>query len=93
MPNDNTVVVLRPELDRLFVLNLVERRIDEYVHHFFSRISCQNYAYFFCDSDLLCLHENGDHEDSRIMITYYEWPLPGKKTDKLKSVVQYIGGN
>jgi hypothetical protein len=62
MPNDKEAVVLRPEEDLIYIFGLQNQTVKKIKHFTFSKISCQNEVHFFCDSNLLCIHENGDNE-------------------------------
>lgn len=75
MPTDRHAVVLRPEEGWILVFDLFVKEKYQYKHYFMTDVSCQCEVDYFCDSKLLCIHENGDHDDMRMMLTYYSWPL------------------
>jgi hypothetical protein len=61
MPNEREAVVLRVEEDLIYIFDLKEKTTRKVIHYSFSQISCQNEVHFFCDSNLLCVQENGDN--------------------------------
>lgn len=61
MPNEREAVVLRVEEDLIYIFDLMNKTTRKVVHYFFSQVSCQNEVNYFCDTKLLCIHENGDN--------------------------------
>lgn len=75
MPNDRHAIVLRPEEGLILLFDLLKKTKKEIKHYYFTDVSCQIDVDFFCQTNLLCIRENGDHDEQKIMLTYYPWPL------------------
>ena len=56
-------------------------------------VSCQVYLHFFCETNLLAIQENGDHEQIQMRLCYFKWPLEIKSEyNKPVKYVDFIAG-
>lgn len=78
MPNDRTAIVLRVEEGLIYQINLESKTHQIYKHFFMTDVSCQVSLNFFCETNLICIQENGDHNNHKMTITYYKFPFQVK---------------
>ena len=80
MPDDHTAIVLRPEDSQILIFDLfslqnTKQEPKRYRNDYMVDVSCQVYLHFFCETNLLAIQENGDHEQIQMRLCYFKWPL------------------
>jgi hypothetical protein len=55
MPDDEHVLVLRPEDDYIYLFNLRQKSFIKILHHFSVDVSCQCYLHYFCETNLVAI--------------------------------------
>lgn len=96
MPTDGMALVLRVEEGLIYQFDLKGQTVKRFRHFFMVDVSCQVSLDYFCDTNLICIQENGDHQDQRIAMTYYEYPFDMgnfKEEHPPKYACQFTGDN
>lgn len=75
----HTAVVLLVAINKIFVLDLKTHEVTNLCYYYIHEISCQINCYFFPDTDLFTIVENGAFNDPRLKISYFKTPLPVEK--------------
>ena len=93
MPNDHILIYLRPEEGNIHIVDLKQKKRKTIKHLFMNDVSCQIYVDFFCETNLLCIHENGDHYQIKLNLTYYrlEDILNAKEDEEVESYAEFRG--